>query len=729
MTHRSNDSTSPHDLLASLSRTCTNLLWTWHAPLRRRLAALDPEGWEAAGEDAVRWLSAVPQARIEAWSRDPAARRRIAEAEAALDRYLGAGDTWWARSGAAAAPGPIAYFCAEFGVHASLPIYAGGLGVLAGDHCKSASDLGIPFVAVGLLYREGYFEQSVGADGWQVESYRARRPDSLALAAVADVDGLPLRVPVPLWGRTVHLGIWRADVGRVPLYLLDADVEENLPQDRGLTRHLYGGDLGMRIGQEVLMGIGGLRALFAMGIRPSVTHMNEGHSAFLGLEWMRQERLAGATVDEARAAAASRSVFTTHTPVAAGHDRFPGDLVEHALKVVREEIGLTHGALMGLGRVRPDDGGEPLCMTVLALRLASRFNGVSERHGEVSRGMWRSLWPGVPVEEVPIGSVTNGVHAPTWLGEELQEALDRHLGPRWGRDLEEGRSPLDLSRVSDEEIWTAHGARKAHLVVLARHRVAEQRRRRGAPAGDVEAAASLLSGGLVVGFARRFATYKRADLLFRDFDRVARLLTRPGRPVHLVFAGKAHPKDHPGKEVMARVVAASRDPRLRGHVVFLENYDLALGRALVQGVDVWLNNPRRPKEASGTSGQKAAMNGVPNLSVLDGWWVEGYRPGLGWAIGGIDDGLDDEVADRGDGESLFRMLEEVVVPCYFDRDSAGLPREWIRTMRASIADALPRFNTDRMVAQYATEFYLPVSAAPRSPVAVGTPVGAGEDAA
>ena len=605
--------------------------------------------------------------------------------------YLADTNTWWARNHDGELPGGIAYLSAEFGIHESLPIYSGGLGVLSGDHIKSASDLGIPLFGVGLYYREGYFRQEVDSHG-QRESYPHVHPWDAGLRRAIGAGGQPLEVFVPLYDRNVRAEVWRADVGRVPLLLLDTDLHGNRPEHRNLTRRLYAGDQRMRIEQEVLLGIGGMRALRGMGWTPDVFHLNEGHTAFVVLERFREELHAAVPRDEAWERVRQSCVFTTHTPVPAGHDRFPSDLVGEVLGAYRVQLGIDHEELMDLGRVRPGDATERLCMTVLALKHTRVANGVAAKHGEVSRTMWHELYPNRPVEEVPIGSITNGVHAPSWVGSEVGD-LVAAASPE---DLERCRTTGErmdvVDTIDDQALWDAHGAAKSRLIDLVAARTGQ----------------TIPGGALILGFARRFAPYKRGDMLISDPERTLALLGDSNRPVVLLYGGKAHPRDGAGLDIIRNVVLAGRRPDLAGRVIFVPNYDIGVGRAMVQGADVWINNPRRPLEASGTSGQKVAMNGGLNCSTLDGWWVEGYElePQAGWAVGPLEPARNNEVGDRVDRDALYSTLLDEVVPLYFDRDASGLPRPWIARMKAAIASCLPAFNTDRMLADYVAKSYL-----------------------
>ncbi len=646
-----------------------NLWWCWDPGATALFASLDPERWEEVHHNPFALLEELPDDRL-LLAADP-----LTEVETRRIVALTSPATWASRH-APKLVDPVAYFSMEFALHESLPIYSGGLGVLAGDHMKSASDLGIPFVGVGLLYREGYFKQVI-AHGRQVVAYP---PVPLEHTPLRKLD---ITVDVPHGHHTYKATVWELKVGRARLLLLDSDIEGNPAEHRELSQQLYGGDESTRIAQEVLLGVGGVRVLRALGIRPSVFHMNEGHCAFLVLERWREELAAGHARDEAFARARASCVFTTHTPVAAGHDRFGWELVRDALRGMREEMGLPQGAFMDLGRVRRGDLNEPLCMTVLALRGSRAANGVSALHGVVSREMWKDLYSGIPTSAVPIGHVTNGVHAPSWMHPRVAGMLD-DASPGW----REGE-PLSLAAIGDADLWALRGALRTELVEFARREV-------GRPWLDTDA--------LTIGFARRFAPYKRGNLLFTDPDRLARLVTG-GRPVQLLFAGKAHPRDAAGQGLIRDVIRWTRDERFRGRVVFLPDYDMALGRRLVQGVDVWLNNPRRPREASGTSGMKCPLNLGINLSVLDGWWPEAWDGTNGWAIGGTEELPTQEAQDAADAESLYGLLERDVVPAFYDWGVGDVPSAWVTRMRRSLETCYRAFHTSRMVAEYTRRSY------------------------
>jgi glycogen phosphorylase len=686
-----------------------NLRWAWNHDTIELFRRLDSDLWETVYHNPVKMLGAIAQERLEKAAEDDAFLAHLERASADMARHLDGEPTWFGRNYGKTDPPLVAYFSAEFGITESLSIFAGGLGVLAGDHLKSASDLGVPIVAVGLLYQQGYFRQHLNAAGWQQEGYEDN--DFLNLP-VKPMKGVTVTVHFP--GREVVAQVWKAQVGRVSLYLLDTNLGVNRPEDRDVTDQLYGGDLDMRLRQEILLGIGGRRALVAMGLKPTVYHMNEGHAAFLALERIRglmTER--GLSFAEAREIALMSQVFTTHTPVPAGHDYFPADLMDRYFGEYYSGMGLSRKEFLGLGRRNANDDGEKFCMTVLAMRLSAFRNGVSELHGQVSRQMWKELWPGVPEAEVPIGHVTNGVHFRSWISYEMNQLYDRYLGPNWRHEPGEMALWRRVDSIPPEELWRTHERRRERLVAFARKRLHTQLKQRGAPQADVDAAEEALDAeALTIGFARRFATYKRATLLFRDVERLGKILNNKERPVQFIFAGKAHPKDDAGKQLIQKIVSLANREEFRHRLVFLEDYDMAVARYLVQGCDVWLNTPQRPQEASGTSGMKALANGVLNLSTLDGWWDEAWRfqePGkepVGWAIGRGEEYADAEYQSAVESEMLYRLLEGDVVPTYYDRGRDGLPRRWIGRMKSSIGALCPVFNTHRMVREYTECFYL-----------------------
>lgn len=687
-----------------------NLWWTWHPPAVELFRRLDFDLWEAVDHNPVRLLGRIDQSALQDAARNDAYLAHQAEVMKAFDRYL-TRTTWFDENVGAKFGGTVAYFSPEFGLHESLPVYSGGLGVLAGDHLKSASDLGLPLAGVGLLYKQGYFHQQLSMDGWQMEEYPSLDLAQLAMQPVRDATGNPLRVTVRIGPRDVHAQVWDVRVGRVHLFLLDSDVPENHPDDREITARLYGGDQAVRIRQEALLGIGGLRALHKMGIDPTICHMNEGHSAFLVLERIRtlcESR--DLSFDEAKEAVIAGTLFTTHTPVPAGIDRFPPGLVHEWLGDYIRHLPTDAAHVMSLGQAAAASPDEPFSMAILALRLSGQTNGVSRIHGDVSRQMWNEVWPAVQYEEVPISSITNGIHVASWQAPEMAQLFDRYLGPNWNDGAARRETWKNVEKIPDAELWRTHERLREALVVAARHHVRRQRERRGAPPAEIAAADDILHPeALTIGFARRFAQYKRATLFLQDPERLAALLSDEERPVQFVVAGKAHPKDNGGKELIKAISQFSRRENVRRRIVFLQDYDIAIARRLVQGVDVWLNNPVKRHEASGTSGMKVGPNGGLNLSVLDGWWPEAYDGTNGWAIG------DERIYDsqdyqrRVEAEALYELLEKDLVPMFFDRGHDGLPHEWIARMKSSIRTVTELFNTHRMVREYATEMYVPAS--------------------
>jgi len=692
--------------LAALEELAMNLRWSWDEPTRDLFRWVDTDGWEAMSHDPVRLLGQVPAARLEALAGDPGFLRYLHEVYDDLGRYLTA-PRWFQTRDETRSSSPlrlVAYFSPEYGISEALPQYSGGLGVLAGDHLKAASDLGVPLVGVGLFYRSGYFSQVLAADGIQQERFSSLDPDSLALTRCEDV-----RITVDLAGQPLHAQIWEAAVGRVKLYLLDADVEGNEPEIRSITDRLYGGDTEHRIRQEILLGIGGVRALQALGLDPQVFHTNEGHAGFLGLERARQLVAAGLTFDEAVETVRAGSVFTTHTPVPAGIDRFPRELMERYFTGFAKECGIGLDELMALGQRADEPDETRFNMAVMGLRLAARRNGVAQLHGVVSRRMFAGLWPDVPEEEIPIGSVTNGVHAPTWISPEIDDLLSRRLVPEWDGALE--REWARVTEVGDDELWRALQQGRERLVAFVRSRLRRSQLARGYSASDVAWTNGVLDPTvLTVGFARRFATYKRATLLLSQPDRLKALLFHPEHPMQLIFAGKAHPADHPGKEMIQHIQQFAAQQGLRNRIVFMDDYDMAVARALVQGCDVWLNNPRRPQEACGTSGMKAALNGALNCSVLDGWWDEWFDGQNGWAITSAEDEPDLQRRDELEAASLFDLLESQIVPLFYERGAGGVPRAWLERVKHAYASLGPKVTASRMVRDYVQTYYEPAAA-------------------
>jgi starch phosphorylase len=695
-----------HQRLAALAR---NLWWSWDDESVSLFRDLDPVLWPACNHNPIELLHRIPNDQLELQVSQLTLDGRINHAYRRLQEYLGSKHTWGSRHASVLGARPVAYFSAEFGLHESMPIYSGGLGVLSGDHVKSASDLGIPLVGVGLYYDQGYFRQRLDADGWQQEDY-INVDHHLLPIEPATHDGVPVTVEIETRTGRLVARVWRVAVGRSTLLLLDSNVDGNSPEDRQLTARLYGGDQRVRIRQELLLGVGGIRALHALGISPGVVHLNEGHSAFASLELVKcRMESEGIDAEAAMGRVSSQIVFTTHTPVPAGHDRFSPALIEEHLGPVRDAMRLSHAALLALGRVDPHDHGEDFCMTVLALKMSHRTNAVSSLHGQVSRAMWRSLYPDTREERVPIGHITNGVHVNTWLGPQMRLVYDRHLGARWTERTSDTMWDA-IDGIDDGELWEAHQALKTHLIQVVRRRVVAQAERRGeSPSAVSQLRRALSPDALTIGFARRFATYKRANLLLQDLEMLGDLVNDAQRPVQLIFAGKAHPHDGPGKTVLQQVAALTRDPRFIGKIVYVEDYDIGLGRRLVQGVDLWLNNPRRPLEACGTSGQKVVLNGGLNLSVLDGWWAEAYDGANGFAIGQGETHSSTDVLDARDARALAQVLRTQVVPLYYDRDRHGLPLEWIARVKRAIRTLGWRFSAERMVMDYVQRMYIPAA--------------------
>ena len=708
-------SASPaHQRLYALAR---NLWWSWDNDTTTLFRELDPVRWREFDHNPIALLQQIPIEALEERAQQLQLHSRINYAYRRLQEYLKSEHTWGARYAGVLWARPVAYFSAEFGIHESLPIYSGGLGILAGDHIKSASDLGIPLVGVGLYYDQGYFKQRLDLDGRQHEDYLDVDSGLLPIQP-ATRDGEPITVSIATRTGTIAARVWSLSVGRNTLLLLDSNVDGNQPEDRELTARLYGGDDRVRIRQELLLGVGGVRALLAMGVSPGVVHLNEGHSAFAALELMRH-RMDSEGIDawEAIRRVSSQIVFTTHTPVPAGHDRFSPDLVEEHLGPLREALHLGYDDLMALGRVNTRDGGETFCMTVLALKLCRRANAVSSVHGQVSRAMWAGLYPGGSEQQVPIGHITNGVHVPSWLADQMRQVYNRHLGPDWpARSATPGFWEA-IDGINDGELWETHQTLKTQLIETARRRAVQYATARGESPSFIALLRRALSpDALTIGFARRFATYKRANLLLKDIDAIAALVNHPQRPVQFIFAGKAHPHDNAGKDMLQQVARLMQDPRFAGKLLFLEDYDINVGRHLVQGVDLWVNNPRRPLEACGTSGQKVVLNGGLNLSILDGWWAEAYDGLNGFAIGAGETHTSVDVHDRRDGDALIQTLQDEVVPLYYDRDSDGLPRRWIARVKRAIRTLGWRFSADRMVMDYVLKTYIPAAGGTSSDV-------------
>lgn len=679
----------------------------WNPQAQEIFRELSPYVWERTNHNAVEVLKELSPQELAARLHDPDLAKKVKHALEEFEFYMDDEKTW-ASQHAAKLKGPVAYFSAEFGIHESLPIYSGGLGVLSGDHTKSASDLGIPFIGIGLFYQQGYFQQRIGPDGWQQELYPFYHPETLPLELVTLPEGGRLLNSVEIGHSVVYFQTWRLRVGRVTVYLLDTNLPENDQHFQGLTAHVYGGDIDTRIGQEIVLGIGGVRLLRSMGIQPSVYHMNEGHSAFLTLELLSRELKSGKNQSDAEKTVAATCIFTTHTPVPAGHDRFSSELMQHLFGKFWSGTNLSHDQLMAYGRVNPADQEEHFTMTVLALKMSRAANGVSELHGQVSREMWKDLYSSMEVQDVPIGSITNGIHTPSWATQKAHEFWNKRLGIDWTSKLMDAtfwHTMESNELATDEELWALRYTLRRDLVEFARHRLREHYLRLGG--NGISSIDRILSpDALTICFARRFATYKRAPLIFRELERIIPLLNNPERPLQLVFAGKAHPRDNEGKKFIQKIIEMTRHSQLMGKVVFIENYDMNVARHMVAGADVWLNNPRRPLEASGTSGQKIAIHGGMNLSIMDGWWREGYNGTNGWSIGDDVSEYDMEAQDNKDFQNLMQVLTEQVIPEFYMRNEKGIPSQWIRRMRNAMRSLIPLYNTERMVADYTKKYYM-----------------------
>ncbi len=688
-----------------------NFWFSWNDKVGDLFSRIDARLWRESDGNPVAFINGLPQQTLLDLANDQLFLDRLAETHAELTGYLGKSATAIEFKGREPGQPVVAYFSFEFGIAPSLPIYSGGLGILAGDHLKSASDLNLPLVGVGLCYQQGYFRQYLTPDAWQNERYPVYDFEQMPLTRVENDEGHPLTFTLDFQGQPVTVQLWKAAVGRVDLYLMDTNILANTPEFRQLTTRLYGGDLEMRLKQEILLGIGGVKALKMLGLAPSVIHMNEGHSAFAGLERIRvfmQET--GLPLEAAMELTASSCVFTTHTPVPAGNDRFPPDLMQRFFEPFARDMGLAFKVFLALGREDPRDDAEPFCMTVLALRLSRFNNGVSKLHGEVSRKMWVRVWPQFPLEDVPIGAVTNGVHQPTWVADEMAKLYDRYLGPNWREDADCDRVWKNAESLPDAELWRGHERLRERLVGFVRQRLRDELIARGARYREIEAADDVLDPqALTIGFARRFATYKRANLLLHDKDRLLRLIGDSQRPVQFVFAGKAHPKDNEGKRLIQELVQLCRSVDCRNKMVFLPDYDMDIASYMVQGCDIWLNTPRVPLEACGTSGMKAMANGALHVSTLDGWWAEAYRRdnSLGWAIGQGETYEDPDHQDFVESQTLYTLLETDIVPEFYDRGHGGLPRNWIRRMKRALFALGPVFNAHRMVEDYARMAYIP----------------------
>ena len=715
------------ELTSGLNKLARNLWWTWNQEAQELFQELSPRGWQNLYHNAVAILHEVSDYELGVRLQEPDFAERVRRVLAAFKQYMEEKETWAAKNAPQLKDRPVAYFSAEFGFHETLPIAAGGLGILAGDHAKSASDLGLPFVGISLFYREGYFQQAINQENWQTEYYTLLHPENLPIEPVLDARGQPLVCKVRIALNDVYFQAWRVNVGRNPVILLDTNRPENEQHYRDLTLRVYGGDSTTRIMQEILLGVGGVRLLRTLGYQPSTFHMNEGHAAFLTLELTREKVAKGKSFADAFARTKEECLFTTHTPVEAGHDRFSSDLVNYAANKFTTQLKISHQELMGLGRVNPENADEPFCMTVLALKCTRAANGVSELHGEVSREMWQCLYPGTPVDKVPIGHITNGIHLLGWMKGPVRRFWRRKLSKDWqasgdtettrfwnsttGRNWESvinsaefWQKVADPTFISDEEIWALRYRLRRELVEFSRRRLLLQGQNLS-QGSFIMFDHFLNPDALTIGFARRFATYKRAPLIFQQFEKIVRLCNDTKRPIQFIFAGKAHPRDDEGKKFIQQIIHLSKYSDLKGYLFFIENYDVHVARQMVSGCDVWLNNPRRPLEASGTSGQKTSVHGCLNLSILDGWWREGYDGTNGFAIGDDTHPASIEEQDSLDSSNLFSALTEEVIPCFFDRDAGGVPREWIKKIRRAMVTLAPEYSTWRMVQDYTNKFY------------------------
>ncbi|HZJ33468.1 MAG TPA: alpha-glucan family phosphorylase [Vicinamibacterales bacterium] len=695
------------DRIKRLEELAHDLWWSWNTDARRIFRSLDYPLWRQTAHNPVRMLQLILPEQLTSAMADPEWLANYDRTIERLDSARSAKKTWVETEYPELGKRSIAYFSAEFALHQSLPIYAGGLGALAGDHCKEASDLGVPLVGIGFMYPQGYFHQGLSPDGWQQEIYERLNWKEAAIEPATTPDGKPAITAVPLGNRTVLVAVWRVRVGRVKLYLLDTDLEENAPWDRELSARLYGGDRETRVQQEIILGIGGVRVLKAIGHQPTAYHLNEGHAAFVVLQRIRDLCESGWSFDSALAEVRRTTVFTTHTPVAAGHDAFPFHLVESHLAGAWGDLGDYREKFLALGHY--DNGsGSMFNMTALALRTSGAVNGVSQLHGDVTKQMWRPIWPDRRPDDLPVDYITNGVHVPTWIASDMSLLLERHLGADW---LDRHDDPALGDRVlliPDDELWAVRQTLRAFLFNFIRERVRTRWMVESVPAPRIAAAGTMFdSNTLTIGFARRFTGYKRPELIFLDSDRLARILNAPGRAVQLVFAGKAHPADDVGKHHLQQIYRRALDPKFGGRIGFVDDYDLHVAHFLVQGCDVWLNNPRKPLEASGTSGMKAAINGTPHMSIGDGWWAEGFTGDNGWLIDGHADPNDHGAQDWADAQAIYELLESQLVPTFYARDASGMPRQWLQIVKQSIRTVLPRFSARRMVKEYVRKMYLP----------------------
>ncbi|PYG86910.1 starch phosphorylase [Ruminiclostridium sufflavum DSM 19573] len=690
-----------------LNDIACNLWWSWNPEAIDLYREIDLDLWEKLGKNPVRFLQEVSQKKLHSKLNDAEFMKRLDDVVSAFDSYMTEKNTWFSRTYPESTHKAIAYFSAEYGLNEVLPIYSGGLGVLSGDHCKAASDLGLPFTAIGLFYKQGYFSQRINAEGWQQTCFNDLNVSQLPILPAQDSNGKQVQINITFAGRTVYAQVWKVQVGRINLYLIDTDVQQNSPGDRALTSRLYGGDQETRIQQEIFLGIGGIRVLDALGIHASVYHMNEGHSSFMGLELIRKlitEK--NINFQEAKKVVENSAIFTTHTPVPAGNDVFPLYMMDKYFGDFWGQLGLSRHDFLDLGLKKAED--QNFNMTVLALTLAGRKNGVSELHGAVSRDIFSDVWPEVPKNDIPITHVTNGIHTLTWLSPKIKALYDKYLDKDWKSKIYESSTFENIDNIPDEELWETHRELKIKLIEFVRARLKQQKLANGESMEAVRQIDSFLDpDALTIGFARRFATYKRANLIFRNLARIQKILNDPEKPMQIIFAGKAHPADGPAHEVIKNINDIARQEGFYGKVILLENYNMTVARNLVQGVDVWMNNPRRPLEASGTSGQKVCINGIINFSILDGWWCEGYNGENGWVIGDETEFDNENSQDNIDSESIYDTLENIIVPLYYNVNEKGIPEEWIRIMKNTIKSLTWNYSTDRMVKEYTERMYLP----------------------
>lgn len=695
--------------IKKLDEIANNLWWSWNVDSLKLFKMIDENLWAKVNNNPIKFLHKVSKKKLEEASKNQEFLEKYNEVVNRFDKYMNPSITWFAENYPDKKDQLVAYFSAEYGLDEIFPVYSGGLGVLSGDHCKTASDLGLPFVGVGLLYRQGYFYQYINPEGWQETSYYELNLSELPIKPAIGPDGKEVIISIEFPGRVVYAKVWKIMVGRIPLYMLDTNVDMNSPADREITARLYGGDQEMRIMQEIFLGIGGVRALDALGIKPTVYHMNEGHTAFVGLELIRklvQEKNLPFKV--AKEVVAACTVFTNHTPVPAGNDVFPLHLMDKYFGNYWGALGISRHEFLDLGLRSGTDFGQMFNMTVLALKLAGKKNGVSELHGAVSRNIYSSMWPNIPEDEIPINHVTNGVHTLTWLDTDIKNLFCKYISPDWENQIHDQTMWDKVLDIPDEEIWKIHLEEKRHLIEMVRRKLIEQKSRHGNSTEALKKINEYLDpNALIIGFARRFATYKRANLIFRDLSRLTKILNDPERPVQIIFSGKAHPADRPAHELIKQIYDYSNREEFKGKIFIIENYNMHIARYLIHGVDLWLNNPRRPLEASGTSGQKAAINGVLNCSILDGWWVEGYNKKNGWAIGEDKFYQNYDQQDNADSESLYSILENEIIPLYFDRDERGIPVGWVKMMKESIRSIGRAFSTTRMLQDYIKHFYIP----------------------